>query len=535
MELNFLNKDFKEIKQNLINYTKYYFPNTYKDFNQYSPGMMFIQLVSYVGTTLSYYNDYQYKQIFNTQQRKNLLNKAYQVGYLPRISTPSYCQVILYLTKPKDLPFSSLPDIQQNLQLISKNNIVFTCQQPILLSKLNTNNPNLKINSINDNMQLIILRNIKAISSIKQTFSYIVNDTTDIIRVQIPYQKTIKILKVTDQSNNQWYNVNYYTQNSILELIDQNNSLVNKKLNIINTNRKFITKINQNNKYQIIFKKFNNTNISITPAQNTVLNIQCLVGGGQQSSIPQNYIQSIYNINYSNNHDSGINSIINDVKNSIVFNNTSAVGGGGVQSNQQIIQNIKKYKQAINTCITKNDYQVMIKKMDNQLGKIYKTYVDYNSGKVKIYNLCLDYNNVLTYPNQLIQQNVKNYIKNITPINIQVQLLKPAIVYFGIQTQIIVSNVLNKQLTLLKCYQKMYELLSHNNRQINQPIYINNIIQQLFMIQGVLNIKSLKFISKTGSQYSDYSYDFKQKDNIILPTTYPSIMCIKDINDIKGK
>ena len=55
--LNYLGKDFDSFKQNLIDYTKTYFPNTYSDFNETSPGMMFIEMASYVGDVLSYYTD----------------------------------------------------------------------------------------------------------------------------------------------------------------------------------------------------------------------------------------------------------------------------------------------------------------------------------------------------------------------------------------------------------------------------------------------------------------------------------------------
>ena len=52
--VNYTSKDFSTIKADLIEYTKSYFPDTYKDFNETSPGMMLIELSSYVGDVLSY-------------------------------------------------------------------------------------------------------------------------------------------------------------------------------------------------------------------------------------------------------------------------------------------------------------------------------------------------------------------------------------------------------------------------------------------------------------------------------------------------
>ena len=55
--VDYLNKDFDSFKSTLIEYAKTYFPNTYKDFNDTSPGMMLIELSAYVGDVLSFYTD----------------------------------------------------------------------------------------------------------------------------------------------------------------------------------------------------------------------------------------------------------------------------------------------------------------------------------------------------------------------------------------------------------------------------------------------------------------------------------------------
>ncbi len=38
-DIKYLNKDFASFRKNLIEYTKTYFPKTYSDFNESSPGM----------------------------------------------------------------------------------------------------------------------------------------------------------------------------------------------------------------------------------------------------------------------------------------------------------------------------------------------------------------------------------------------------------------------------------------------------------------------------------------------------------------
>ena len=44
-DIKYLNKDFENFRQNLIQYAKTYFPTSYSDFNESSPGMMFIEMM----------------------------------------------------------------------------------------------------------------------------------------------------------------------------------------------------------------------------------------------------------------------------------------------------------------------------------------------------------------------------------------------------------------------------------------------------------------------------------------------------------
>ena len=43
-QLTYLNRDFTGFRENLIEHAKTYFPDTYRDFNETSPGMMFIEM-----------------------------------------------------------------------------------------------------------------------------------------------------------------------------------------------------------------------------------------------------------------------------------------------------------------------------------------------------------------------------------------------------------------------------------------------------------------------------------------------------------
>ena len=63
-DIKYINRDFGNLRQNLINYSKTYYPTTYNDFTESSPGMMFMELSAYVGDVLSFYQDNQFQETF---------------------------------------------------------------------------------------------------------------------------------------------------------------------------------------------------------------------------------------------------------------------------------------------------------------------------------------------------------------------------------------------------------------------------------------------------------------------------------------
>jgi hypothetical protein len=54
-DIRYINRNFNDFRNALIEYTKTYFPNTYNDFTETSTGMLFMEMSAYVGDVLSFY------------------------------------------------------------------------------------------------------------------------------------------------------------------------------------------------------------------------------------------------------------------------------------------------------------------------------------------------------------------------------------------------------------------------------------------------------------------------------------------------
>ena len=79
-DIQYLDRDFSEIRAKLIEFSQTYFPNTYNDFTPASPGMMFMEQAAYVGDVMSFYLDNQLQETFT--QFANQTNNLYELAYM---------------------------------------------------------------------------------------------------------------------------------------------------------------------------------------------------------------------------------------------------------------------------------------------------------------------------------------------------------------------------------------------------------------------------------------------------------------------
>ena len=116
--LKYLNKDFNSFKSQLIDFTQTYYPNTFNDFSEGSPGMMFLEMASYVGDVLSFYTDTQLQESFLllAQEKENLYNLAYSLGYVPKVTTVASVDIDFFQQVPAKLDGGQyVPDYDYSL------------------------------------------------------------------------------------------------------------------------------------------------------------------------------------------------------------------------------------------------------------------------------------------------------------------------------------------------------------------------------------------------------------------------------------
>ena len=436
-DIKYFDKDFSTLKQDLINYARTYFKNSYMDFSPSAPGNMFIEMASYVGDVLSFYTDNQLQEtlLLYAQERKNIIALAYALGYRPKVTQTASVLLDVFQLLPSTGAPNYIPDwryvlkVQKNssIKSISKPDINFITQDSVDFGFSSSFDPTTvtpyQFFTGTSNVQYYLLKKqVEAISGQIKTTSFSFGNPEQFPTVTINEDNIIEVMQITDSDDNTWYEVPYLAQDTIFD--ESLNLPVNEPnyyneddsarflLRLKKVDRRFVTRFRDDNTLDIefgsgvtsspdeiiipnpdnvglglvdgvskMFMAYDPSNFMYTneygiAPSNTTLTVTYLVGGGVRTNLPVNDI-GLNNIVSSSINDYNLNpSIVTIVKDSVRFNNIHPSSGGGPgESTEQIrLQALANFPTQ-NRNVTKADYLVRTLSMPAKFGYISKAYV----------------------------------------------------------------------------------------------------------------------------------------------------------------
>lgn len=434
-EVNYLGRDFSDIRENLIEFAKNYFPNTYNDFNEASPGMMFVEMASYVGDILNYYVDNQFREtlIQYAEERKNVLAIAQSYGYKPKLATPATVELTFTVDVPAKLVGSEYKPnldyagkLEANSTFVSNNGTEFTLLDDV----------NFKVSSSLDRMDVELLEptsgNVPtdfrltkkglAISGIRESETFSFTTAKEFDKLVLSNDKVTEIVSVVDSNQNTWYQVPFLAQDTVFDSIE-NTSLNDPTyseyqndtpymLRLIKTPRRFTTYVRDDNKMELRFgsgvsdnadeeiipnpdnvgsrlgvgisrldESFDPSNFLKTRTfglapSNTTLTVTYNYGGAISHNVPSNTITSFSRKTYTINT-TGLNSTLQTASEAslTVTNERPASGGSSTETLDQIKQNAVAYFNAQNRAVTRQDYITRVYSLPQKYGNIAKAFI----------------------------------------------------------------------------------------------------------------------------------------------------------------
>ena len=479
--INYTSKDFSTIKADLIEYTKSYFPDTYKDFNETSPGMMLIELSSYVGDVLSYYVDYNYKEniLSTATEKRNVRRLAEFLGYKTPNKTPSVVKLKVtatinanldgtpnYDTIPANNPFTNGLQIQSNID----SELLFETTGEIDFSISGSpDTPSISAPNLNTNGEAssyTLTRYVQAISAQTKTKSFTITSPTKFLELNLGEDNVIEILNCTDSSGEKWYEVDYLSQERILKetyytddvgdrsgsAYDQGEGIVDNSLisipytlDYINTNKKFVTNFDVDTnstklmfgnglyKYNVtgssnssIFTTMEQAGLELNGQSFTSINAPISDFGTNNLNMGETPANTILTIMYrvgggpdSNAQVGELTTIADGTTGITVTNDEAATGGTDGQTVEEIRHNAKSFFASQNRCVTRQDYQARILNLPAKFGNIAKCYVERidDDGGLFVSTLSYNQNKQLVQTPELVLRNIMTYLNQYRMIN----------------------------------------------------------------------------------------------------------------------
>ena len=434
-DIKYLNKDFTQFRGNLIEFAKTYFPTTYSDFNESSPGMMFIEMASFIGDSLSYYVDDTLKEslMVHADDIENVIALSQYLGYKPKVTAPSVTTLSVYQLVPSIGTGGSntydetyLLRIKEGMRAESTNGVQFITQDVLDFNDETDREITIyQTDSVSGEPTFYLVKKlVNAISAEVKTQEVSFESYQEFQSINLSDTNVIDIYDVRDSDGNKFYEVPYLAQEMVF--VDypntENNdpdlyqfkSTVPYILNTLKTSRRFVKQINSDSTTTIqfgagdptvseetIIPSFKNVGLGLpnsiskleesfdptnflktktygTSPSNTTITVKYLVGGGVESNVKKGTITQIKNVEYEEDTTLFTQTqlgVYNSAKNSIaVDNEVPATGGKGGDTIEEIRQNALANFGSQNRAVTAKDYEVRVLSMPTKFGSIAKAY-----------------------------------------------------------------------------------------------------------------------------------------------------------------
>lgn len=543
-----INKDFDSFRNELLNYAKSNFSNQIQDFSEASLGGMFLDFASLVGESLSFYIEQQFNELdYETSSSDyNLINHLRKAGVETGYASPSSAYVDFYIEIPASnnqtlednvLPDSQfLPIIKSGTKLSSIEGINFMLEEDVDFTK---SYDKLTISETDDNgdpTSLILVKKGICVSGdvFSESVTFNKNDAGNFLSYTLSNQNITKILKIVDNDYNDYKEVEFLSQDTVYEKIENGNEsffeikpasfrfIVEKNFdsglstirfgngsghviedNILTNPEDYLSLPllgkNYLSRNSLDPKKLlNSDSLGVSPAGKT-LTISYKYGGGTSHNISANTIDEILDLkiiypNIGDNANENIKSIVNIINTTIgVDNEEEAVGGTNSLSLEELRDQIPIALKRQSRIVNHEDLLARIYTMPAEFGKIHKAAIvdnPYTKSAKDLYIICKNDDDHYVHANDAIKINLSKFLNEYRLIGDSLNIVDTPIYNFSIYLKIKISPSYDSRSVISQVKSKIFQSMRFETLQIGEGININDIISFVLSCPGVVTVIS---------------------------------------------
>ena len=555
-KISYTERDFEGLRQDLINYTRQYYPELIDNFNDASVFSVFLDLNAAIGDNLHYHMDRSIQEtvLQYAQQRSSVYNIARTYGlkipgYRPSISMVDFSITVPAYGDKEDARYLGI--LRGGSQVVGGGQTFENPYDIDFASPYDANGfPNrIKIPNFDSNNRLInytITKRETVVNGITKVFKQIINpnDVVPFYEIFLPERNVLGITSVIQKdgtnyqatptysefisSPNKWYEVDALAESKVFiedptKPADSTGIKVGKWLE---TENRFITEYTPEgflkmtfggatttaNEQLIQFAQTgvpmriqdyqNNIGLGLTVKPNTTLFIQYRIGGGTSSNIGVNAINQLGTVNFSVNGPS--DNINQTVINSLNVNNVTAAIGGANQPTTEEVRNMVSFNFASQKrAVTINDYQSLIDIMPGKFGAPAKVSITEEDNKVLVKMLSFNADGQLTeIVSNTLKTNIATYLSNYRMINDYVQISNAQVIDLAFDLSVVFDSVQNQGQVITEIVNQISQYMSPTTRGLGQNLNVSDIRRIIQDVSGVIALSDIKIYNKTGGEYS---------------------------------
>lgn len=554
--INYTARNFADIRAELVNMVRQYYPDIFNDFNDASVGMMLLELNAAVGDMLSTNTDrmFQETQIDYAKERKSVLSMARTFGLKIPGKRPSVTIVDFSINLPvlgDTFDVSYAPIIKAGSQVSGGGKIFETSEDIDFSNPFSVGGvPNrLIIPNFNANGVLVSYTLVKremVTNGYTRTLKRIITqaDVKPFLEVVLPEDNVLSIESVitlpgTNFSaepnldkfldlSNRWFEMDALAEDKVFI---EDNSKVTDNAGVrpgkwISVNRKFIREYTDLGFTKLIFGAgnqdttslcdfdsntqlvnqignfINNMSLGTIPTANSTMFIKYRVGGGADTNLGPNVIKGLGVMNMTvNGPDINMNK---SVRNSLKVNNAFPALGGKDSPSVEEIRNMVRYNFASqNRAVTIKDYQTRIAQMPGKFGIPFRCGVFEEQNKVKVYVLGLDANTKLTNTStSAIRDNISTYLADYRMLNDYVQVTNGRIINLSFEVDLFIDKKFPQSQIISQVINEIKKYMDISKYEMGDNIYMSPLIEIINNVGGVMNVLDVRVFNKVNDKYS---------------------------------
>jgi hypothetical protein len=569
--INYLNKDFDQLKSSLIRYARENFPLANQDFSEASSAGMLIELVAYAGDVMSFYIDHAYNEQFidTANETTNIQRIAARYGY--KIPGPSpaiaLCKFVIQVpVLQSGNAAAPAPDLRAAPILLpgtivqSNSGIDFTLTNRIdFTDSTNATFVAGDRDNLGNPLNFQIIKNGFVISGQTKSININVGNFVQFREVLVPAKDITQILEISDSQGNLYYEVDNLYQNVIYQAV--NNTSRNTEyepeqlLKQIYVQRRFtqefqlgsrFTKLtfgsgdpsstdidsipNPGNFSTPLFGKTTFSNFTIDPYRftqtstlgigpaNTNITIRFRFGGGSGHNVAENNIRKIKIPLLQEPHpnaaitSAGLRKSI--VQTLSVINPDPANGGTDPPTLDDVRIAAPANYAAQSRTVTAPDFIARILSLPQSFGSVFRVSAQrskFARGTMDIRVVSKDKDGRLITTPESVKKNIAQLLSPNRMLTDNIQILDTQIINLGLEVSLVKAAGVNIDSLRVNVLRALKNFLDINNLFIGQHLIEDEIRSVVFNIAGVAAVNEIKFTNIRGTidgyVYSNTRFD----------------------------